>query len=52
MFSDIAVARSYCNSNSILCAGGSLNNSDILELVAWQSVNFAQISFCSLAQVC
>ncbi|CAF1007353.1 unnamed protein product [Brachionus calyciflorus] len=34
MYSDIAVAKSYCTSNSILCVGGSLNNSDILELVA------------------
>ena len=33
-YSDIALARSYCNSNSILCAGGSLANSDILLLVA------------------
>ncbi|CAF0997441.1 unnamed protein product, partial [Brachionus calyciflorus] len=34
MYSDMSLAKSYCNSNSILCAGGSLTNSDILELVA------------------
>ncbi|CAF0865388.1 unnamed protein product [Brachionus calyciflorus] len=34
MSSDLTTARSYCNSNSILCAGGGLVDSDILELVA------------------
>ncbi|CAF0966961.1 unnamed protein product, partial [Brachionus calyciflorus] len=34
MYSDLELARTYCNSTSILCAGGSLTNSDILELVA------------------
>ncbi|CAF0962669.1 unnamed protein product [Brachionus calyciflorus] len=34
MYSDLAIAKSYCTSTSILCAGGGQTNTDILELVA------------------
>ncbi|CAF1023597.1 unnamed protein product [Brachionus calyciflorus] len=34
MYSDMSLAKSYCNSNSILCAGGGLADSNILGLVA------------------
>ncbi|CAF1084123.1 unnamed protein product, partial [Brachionus calyciflorus] len=32
--SDLTQAKSYCYTNSTLCAGGSVNGSDILEIVA------------------
>ncbi|CAF1030617.1 unnamed protein product [Brachionus calyciflorus] len=39
MYSDMSLAKSYCNLSSILCTGGSLTNSDILELVACGNCN-------------
>ena len=34
MSSDLKNVRNQCNSNSMLCAGGGLKNSDVLELVS------------------
>lgn len=34
MSSDLQNARNQCNTGSILCVGGGLNNSDILKLVS------------------